>query len=68
MKTNKFHHLIGVTLLSVAPTCDAVGTSTIMNQVAGYWQFDETAGNIAYEASGRGYDGQLINYPGNQGS
>jgi len=60
--------LVGVALLWVTPACCSVGTSTIMDQVAGYWPFDETAGNFAHEASGQGYDGQLINYPGNEGS
>ena len=46
MKTTTLYHLLGVALLGVVPTCYSIGTSTIMDQVAGYWPFDETAGNI----------------------
>lgn len=39
-----------------------------MNNIAGYWPFDETNGGIAHEASGFGMNGALINYAGNQGN
>ena len=31
--------------------------------LVGYWKFDEGSGNIAYDSSGNGYNGMLVNGP-----
>jgi hypothetical protein len=31
--------------------------------LVGWWKFDETEGNIAYDSSGNGNDGNLTNGP-----
>jgi hypothetical protein len=37
--------------------------TTLLNGLIGWWKFDETSGNIAYDSSGNGNDGNLTNGP-----
>lgn len=58
----------GFALAAAIQRSDAVLYPNLMNNIAGYWPFDETSGGIAHEASGLGMNGSLINYAGNQGN
>jgi hypothetical protein len=40
-----------------------VNNSTLMNDLVGWWKFDETNGTVAYDSSGNGNDGNLTNGP-----
>ena len=43
--------------------CDSDPGSCMTKGLVGYWSFDEGSGNIAYDASGNGNHGTLINGP-----
>ena len=39
----------------------AAGTSVGHTRLVGYWKFDEPAGNVALDSSGRGHNGVILN-------
>ncbi|MEN6450001.1 MAG: LamG-like jellyroll fold domain-containing protein [Thermoguttaceae bacterium] len=48
-----------VVLVALAAVVLAVGSANA--GLVGYWGFDETSGTTAYDASGNGYDGSIVN-------
>ena len=38
-------------------------SDALLNGLVGWWKFDETSGTVAYDSSGNGNDGNLINGP-----
>jgi hypothetical protein len=42
--------------------------NNLTNDLVGYWPLNSTSGDVAYDASGNGQNGILVNYPGNQGA
>src|SRR6185503_16100890 len=40
----------------------------LANGLDGYWTFDEVSGGVLHDFSGHGYNGTVVNFPGNQGN